>query len=65
MNITSYSPTLSALIKGRYDLEKSDASLRIYTKFSNKNKGLFAEFNKVHNLYIKVRGDRDGKKGYN
>ncbi len=39
MNIESSSPTLSALIRGRYDLEKADASLRIYTRFSNRHKG--------------------------
>ncbi len=43
MNIKSYSPTLSALIRGRYDLEKADASLRIYTRFSSSHKG-FAGF---------------------
>lgn len=40
MNIESSSPTLSALIRGRYDLEKQDASLRIYTRFSNSHKGI-------------------------
>lgn len=39
MKIESISPQLSCLIIGRYNLENSDASLRIYTKFSNKNKG--------------------------
>ena len=39
MKIKSYSPHLSAYIVGRYNLENSDAILRIYTKFSNKNKG--------------------------
>ncbi len=39
MNIESSSPTLSALIRGRYDLEKADASLRIYTRFSSSHKG--------------------------
>ena len=43
MNIESSSPTLSALIRGRYDLEKADASLRIYTRFSSSHKG-FAGF---------------------
>ena len=40
MKIKSYSPQLSAFIVGRYNLENSDAILRIYTKFSNKNKGV-------------------------
>jgi hypothetical protein len=39
MQIKSSSPQLSAYIAGRYDLENSDASLRIYTKFSNRHKG--------------------------
>ena len=39
MQIKSYSPSLSAYIVGRYDLENSDAILRIYTKFTNKHKG--------------------------
>lgn len=43
MQIKSKSPQLSAYIAGRYDLETGDATLRIYTKFSNKNKG-FAGF---------------------
>lgn len=39
MKIKSYSPQLSSYIVGRYNIENSDAILRIYTKFSNKNKG--------------------------
>ena len=39
LKIKSYSPSLSSFIIGRYNLENSDAILRIYTKFSNKNKG--------------------------
>ncbi|MBO6256844.1 hypothetical protein J6N69_02250 [bacterium] len=39
--VRSTASQLSSFIVGRYDLETSDASLRIYTKFSNKNKGLF------------------------
>lgn len=39
--IKSTASQLSSFIVGRYDLNTSDASLRIYTKFSNKNKGLF------------------------
>ena len=41
--IKSSAPQLSAFIVGRYDLETCDATLRIYTKFSNRNKG-FAGF---------------------
>lgn len=43
MKIKSYSPQLAAYIVGCYNLENSDAILRIYTKFSNKRKG-FAGF---------------------
>ena len=43
MMIKSSAPQLSSFIVGRYDLETSDAALRIYTKFSNRNKG-FAGF---------------------
>ena len=37
--IKSMSPQLSSLIVGRFDLVTRDATLRIYTKFSNQNKG--------------------------
>jgi len=40
MMIKSASPQLSAFIVGSMNLETMDASLRIYTKFSNKRKGL-------------------------
>lgn len=40
MMIKSASPQLSAFIIGRLNLESMDTSLRIYTKFSNKNKGI-------------------------
>ena len=39
LKIRSSSPQLSSYIVGCYNLENSDAILRIYTKFSNKNKG--------------------------
>lgn len=39
LKIKSSSPQLSSYIVGRYNIENSDAILRIYTKFSNKNKG--------------------------
>lgn len=41
MMIKSTASQLSSFIVGSYNLNNSDASLRIYTKFSNKNKGLF------------------------
>ena len=39
LKIKSSSPQLSSYIVGCYNLDTSDAILRIYTKFSNKNKG--------------------------
>ncbi len=39
MRIKSSSPQLSAYIAGKYNLENGDAALRIYTKFTSKNKG--------------------------
>ena len=41
INIKSYSDTLSALIRGRFDLDRHDASLRIYTRFSTDKKSMF------------------------
>lgn len=41
IKIKSAAPQLSSYIAGRFDLENRDASLRIYTKFSNKNKGIY------------------------
>ena len=39
MKIQSTAPELATLIFGRYDLTNNDATLRIYTKFSDKGKG--------------------------
>ncbi len=41
INIKSYSNSLSALIKGRFDMERHDASLRIYTRFSSEKNSIF------------------------
>lgn len=41
MMITSTAPQLSSYIIGTYNLENQDAALRIYTKFSNRRKGLY------------------------
>lgn len=62
MKIRSYSPQLSSYIVGCYDLEKSDAILRIYTKFSNKNKG-FAGF--LRNLSLNSLANRIPTKNRN
>ncbi|MCR5260260.1 MAG: hypothetical protein K6C94_00295 [Candidatus Gastranaerophilales bacterium] len=40
MFIQSSSPQLSSVIAGQINLENMDTSLRIYTKFSNKNSGI-------------------------
>ena len=40
MEIISSAEQLSCLIMGRFDLISRDASLRIYTKFANRNKGV-------------------------
>ena len=42
IDIRSSSPTLSALIRGRFDMEKHDASIRIYTRFSTEKKSVFS-----------------------
>ena len=41
INIKSYSNSLSALIKGRFDMDRHDSSLRIYTRFSSNKKSVF------------------------
>ena len=41
IKIKSYAPYLSAYIAGRYDMFKHDATLRIYTKMTNKKKGIY------------------------
>ena len=40
MMIKSTAPELATFIVGRYDLSTNDATLRIYTKFSDKGKGV-------------------------
>ncbi len=44
MKIKSFAPQLSSYIVGTYNLENQDAALRIYTKFSNRRKGLYGVF---------------------
>ena len=41
IDIKSYSKSLSALIRGRFDMNLHDASLRIYTRFSNDKNSMF------------------------
>jgi len=47
MKIKSSASQLSSYIVGTYDLEKQDAALRIYTKFSNRRKGLYGVFRNI------------------
>ena len=47
MMIKSSSPQLSAFIVGKFDLDTRDAALRIYTKFSNKNKGIYGALRNI------------------
>lgn len=47
IKIESTAPQLATLIMGRFDLETRDASLRIYTKFANKNKGITGVLRKL------------------
>lgn len=41
IKIKSFGQYLSAYVAGKYNLEKKDASLRVYTRFTNKKKGLY------------------------
>lgn len=41
LKIKSFSPYLSAYVVGSYNLEKKDAALKIYTKMTNKKKGVY------------------------
>lgn len=41
IKIKSFAPYLGAYIVGDYNLEKQDATLRIYTKMTNKKKGVY------------------------
>ena len=47
MKIKSYASQLSAYIVGTYNITTADASMRIYTKFSNKNKGFTGFLRKI------------------
>ncbi len=47
INIKTYSPQLSNYVSGRYNIENGDTSLRVYTKFSNVNKGFTGFLRKI------------------
>lgn len=55
INIKSYSSTLSALIRGRMDLERHDVSMRIYTRFSSNKKTMF---NFLRNISLNVLANK-------
>lgn len=55
IDIKSYSNSLSALIKGKFDLERHDASLRIYTRFSSDKKSMF---NILRNLSLNTLANK-------
>ena len=62
--IKSSSPQLSAFIVGRINLETMDAALRIYTKFNDKNEGVFG-FLRGFSLNALARKARTYTKGEN
>ena len=55
LKIKSQAPQLASYIVGCYNIENSDTILRIYTKFSNKNKG-FAGF--IRNISLNNLANR-------
>ena len=62
MMIKSSAKQLSSFIIGRYDLETNDASLRIYTKMSNKGEG-FAGF--LRNISLNALANKISTSGRN
>ena len=65
IKITSSAPQLSSYITGSFDLDKRDASLRIYTKFSNKNTGVYGFLRKLSLSAIATRLPLSNKTLYN
>lgn len=64
--IKSSAPQLSSFIIGRFDLETRDATLRIYTKFSNNNKGFFGFLRNIslNSLANRVSLNNDAESNY-
>jgi len=62
MQVRSSADTLATYIVGRYDLETNDATLRIYTKFSDKDTG-FAGF--LRNISLNSLAHRISTSGRN
>lgn len=66
LKIKSSAPQLGSFIIGRYDLETGDAALRIYTKFSNKNKGFEGFLRKIslNSLASRMSTTHDAEANY-
>ena len=66
IDIKSYSNTLSVLIRGRFDMERHDASMRIYTRFSNQKKSRFGFLRKISlsTLANKIRMNSKNDENY-
>lgn len=66
LKIKSSAPQLGSFIIGRYDLETSDTALRIYTKFSNKNKGFagFLRYISLNSLANRMSVTNDSEANY-
>ena len=66
IDIKSYSKSLSALIKGKFDLERHDASIRIYTRFSTDKKSMFGILRNIslNALANKVKGNSNDENYY-
>lgn len=66
LKIKSSAPQLGSFIIGRYDLETGDAALRIYTKFSNKNKGFagFLRYISLNSLANRMSVTNDSEANY-
>ncbi|MCD8377316.1 MAG: AsmA-like C-terminal region-containing protein [Candidatus Gastranaerophilales bacterium] len=65
IKIKSIAPMLSAYIAGRFDLENRDASLRIYTRLSNKHKGVYGILRNISLSSIASRVSPGGRNDMN
>jgi len=65
IKIKSYAQQLSAYIAGRFDLESRDASLRIYTRLSNKKKGVYGVLRNISLSSIAARVSLGGRNDSN
>lgn len=65
LKIKSYSPYLSAYISGNYNIEKQDAALKIYTKMTNKKKGVYGWLRNISLANIASRVSIGGRSDAN